>query len=457
MSQSKFLHESKLLGKLSLPIVIGQVGQNLITLADTIMVGALGSVALGASAFAGSVYIIFLIFGIGLLSPLAALFARMQGQENYPYGGVLLKHSVVIAFGVSAFIIGVLYIILHNLALFGQRPEVLTMAKPFFEIIAWTVLPSLMYQAYKQFTDGIGKTKVAMSVMIFGVILNIILNYLLIHGLYGFPKLGLNGSAYATLIARTLMALILMAYVHLHPHFKHYLTERWTHRFDHHLMKNILRLGIPNGFTYLFEVAAFSSAAVMMGWFGATPLAAHQITISLASTSFLVTMGVGIAASIRVGYELGRGDYSLARFAGFTAIKLASGYMSLCAVGFFFLRNWFPTLYVNDADVISWAAKFLVVVAIFEIFDGIQAVAVGGLRGLSDTQWPSLIAFFAYWIMGLPLGYWLAFHGGVGPVGIWIGLLIGLIFASVLLTWRFHVLSARFAAAPSRVVDTAEA
>lgn len=444
MSQSKFFHESKLLARLSGPIVIGQVGQNLITLADTIMVGALGAVALGASAFAGSVFIVFLIFGLGILAPVTALFARMQGQENYPHGGVLLRHSLAVALGVSVFIIGILYVLMENLHHFGQTPEVLEMGKAFFHITIWSVLPSLIYQTYKQFTDGIGKTKVAMCVMLFGVVLNIAGNYVLIYGHYGFPKMGLNGAAWATLYSRTLMALVMLLYVHVHPHFKKYLADRWIHRFDHHLLKNMIRLGLPNGFTYLFEVGAFSAAAVMMGWFGSGPLAAHQITISLASTSFLITLGIGIAASIRVGYELGRGDYSLARFAGFTAIKLGAGYMSLCALGFFFLREWFPTFYVNDADVIMWAAQFFIVVALFEIFDGIQAVAIGALRGMSDTQWPSVIAFFAYWIMGLPGGYMLAFHMGIGPVGIWVGLLIGLIFASILLTWRFHVLSKKF-------------
>nr|BFD67233.1 MATE family efflux transporter [Bdellovibrio sp. HAGR004] len=444
MSQSKLVHESKLLAKLSGPIVIGQVGQNLITLADTIMVGALGSIALGASAFAGSVFIVFLLFGIGMLAPVTALFARMQGQENYPYGGVLLRHSVIVAAGLSAVMIAALYALLPNLKLFGQTPEVLDMGSAFFEITIWSVFPSLLYQSYKQFTDGIGKTKVAMFVMMFGVFFNIAGNYVLINGYYGFPKLGLNGAAYATLFARTVMALMMVFYVHAHPHFKKYLTERWTHRFDHHLLKNIIRLGIPNGMTYIFEVGAFSSAAVMMGWFGATPLAAHQITISLASTSFLITLGIGIAGSIRVGYELGRGDYSSARFAGFTAIKMGAAYMGLCALGFFFLREWFPTFYVKDVDVIAWAAKFFVVVAIFQIFDGVQAVAIGALRGMSDTQWPSIIAFFAYWVIGLPAGHLLAFHLGVGPVGIWIGLLMGLILASVLLTWRFHILSKRF-------------
>lgn len=444
MSQSKFITESKRTLKLAGPLIVGQVGQTLIGLADTIMVGTLGAVALGASAFAGSLFFVFLVFGMGLLAPLAALFARAQGQDDYPRGGVLLRHGLAITLGLSAFLIGVLYILLPRLDLLGQSPEVLAEAKPFFEIIIWSLLPSLIYQNYKQFTDGIGKTQISMWVMTFGVILNIVGNWLLIHGYYGFPKLGLVGSAVATLLARILMALSMMAYVHFAPSLKHYFVERWTHRFDHFLLKSIIRLGIPNGMTYLFEVAAFSSAAVMMGWFGATPLAAHQITISMASASFMVTVGIGIASSIRVGFELGRGDYSLARYAGLTSIRLAAIYMSACAIGYMILRHWIPTMYVEDVDVIELASKLFIVVALFQVFDGIQAVAIGALRGLSDTQWPSIIAFFAYWVLGLPAGYLLAFHLGVGPVGIWVGLLLGLVVASSLLTYRFHRLSQRF-------------
>ncbi|MGE5085490.1 MAG: MATE family efflux transporter [Bacillota bacterium] len=442
--QSKTYHEAKLLLKLAGPIIIGQVGQNIIQLADTIMVGSLGSVSLGASAFAGSVFIVFLIFGLGMLAPLTAMFAHMQGQENFPHGGVLLRHSLGVAIGVGLVITALLFGLMPHLDIFGQRPEVLSQAIGFFKILIWSILPSLIYQCYKQFTDGIGKTKVGMVVMMAGVFLNVVGNYLLIHGYYGFPKLGLNGAAYSTLGARIFMAITMIIYVHLHPNFQKYMQQPWIHRFDHQILKNMIRLGLPNGFTFFFEVGAFASAAVMMGWFGAIPLAAHQIALSLASTSFLITLGIGIAASIRVGYEIGRGDYSLARHAGFTAIKLGAAYMSLCALGFFIFRNWFPTFYVSDPDVITWAAQFFIVVAIFEIFDGVQAVAIGALRGMSDTQWPSVIAFFAYWIMGLPGGYLLAFHLGVGPVGIWLGLLIGLIFASVLLTWRFHRLSQRF-------------
>lgn len=442
--RSETIHESKLLLKLAGPIIVGQLGQNLIQLADTVMVGHLGPVALGASAFASSVFIVFLIFGMGMLAPMTAMFAHAQGQEDHPRGGVLLGHSLIIALGIGVVLTGILLGLLPHLHIFGQRPEVLEAGAAFYKVITWSIIPSLIYQAYKQFTDGLGRTKIAMYVMLAGVLFNVVGNYLLINGYHGFPKMGLVGAAYASLGARILMMIAMIFYVHGHPQFKKYLANPWLRSFDKQILQNMVRLGIPNGFTFFFEVGAFASCAVMMGWFGAIPLAAHQIALSLASTSFMVTLGIGIASSIRVGFELGRGDYKLARHAGFTAIILGGAYMSLCGLGFFVLRNWFPTFYVNDPDVIAWAAQFFVVVALFEIFDGVQAVAIGALRGMSDTQWPSVIAFFAYWIMGLPGGYLLAFHLGVGPIGIWIGLLIGLIFASILLTYRFHRLSKRF-------------
>lgn len=444
MFQSKFWHESKLLAKLSGPIIVGQLGQNLIILADTIMVGSLGATALGASAFAGSVFVVFLIFAFGVLAPITALIAKADGQEDHPRGGVLLRHSVGIALGLSVFLVAFLYILMTQLHHLGQTQEVIDLALPFFEITIWSLLPSLLYQTYKQFTDGIGKTKVGMGVMIFGVVFNVVGNFVLINGYWGLPKLGLNGAAWATLLARSLMAIAMIATVHFHPMFKKYLTERWTHRLDHHLTKSLIRLGLPTGLTYIFEVGAFSAAAVMMGWFGSNPLAAHQITISLASMTFLVTIGVGIAASIRVGYEIGRDDRKQARFAGMTAIKIGAAYMAVCGILFMALRWHLPKIYVTDPDVIALAAGLFIIVALFQIFDGIQAVSIGALRGMSDTQIPGIIAFFAYWIIGLPAGYFLAFHAGVGPMGVWIGLLIALIIASGLLTLRFHILSKRF-------------
>ena len=441
MSRSNFKHESQNLARLAGPLIVGQVGQNLVTLAGTIMLGALGATALGASAFAGSIFIVFFVFGSGLLAPVTALFARAQGQGDHPQGGQLLRHSLYVCIAISGILTLLLYVAYFNLERFGQTPEVLAEGRGFFEVTTWSLFPSLLYIAYKQFTDGIGRTKVGMFAMLIGVALDIFGNYVLIHGHWGFPRLGVMGVAYSTLLSRVVTALIMVFHVHFSSEYKIYLKNAWAHSLDHHLLKSMLRLGLPNGLLFLFEVGAFATAAVMMGWFGAGPLAAHQITISLASMTFMVTIAIGISTSIRVGFESGRNEKALARFSGFTAIQLGSLYMSVCALGFFALRFWLPTLYVTDEAVIGLAAQFFLIVAIFQIFDGIQAIAIGALRGLSDTKGPSLIAFICYWIIGLPGGYFLAFHGGFGPVGIWIGLLVSLALASILLTYRFHLIT----------------
>jgi MATE family multidrug resistance protein len=435
LSRSDFWPEARKQLVLASPIVLGQVGQNLIGLTDTLFVGRLGSVALGASAFANSVFVIFLVFGIGVLAPLAPLFAQIEGRGARAEASNLLKHAVLVTAAISLVLILLLYFLLPLLPFFGQTQEVLDHGRNFYIIISWSLLPTLFFQVYRQFTDGIGETKVAMLVMFLGVLLNIAGNALLI------PWLGLDGSAYSTLISRSLMALALLIYIHKNKNFRAYLPQKWDLNFHLGTLLHTLRLGIPNGFTVFFEVGAFASAAIMIGWFGTVPLAAHQIAISLASTTFLVALGIGIASGIRVGFELGQGNPAAARHAGFVSIQMGFIFMAVCAVLFYAFRFFLPGLYIDDPEVIRLAASFLTVVALFEVFDGVQSVAIGSLRGLSDTRWPSVLAFIAYWVLGLPLGYWMAFHAGWGPVGIWVGLLAGLVFISIFLTLRFHLLS----------------
>jgi MATE family multidrug resistance protein len=399
------------------------------------MVGRLGPVALAASAFASSLFIIFLVFGMGVLSPLAPLFAKIEGQQKHREASELLKHAVLITAVLSLVLVLILYALVPLLKFFGQTEEVLSAGHNFYLIIAWSLAPALFFQVYRQFTDGISYTKVAMYVMFAGVLFNILGNALLI------PVMGLEGSGLATLITRFLMAAVLMLYIHKHQSFKKYLPQRWKMNFHLGTVLHTLRLGIPNGLTLFFEVGAFASAAIMMGWVGTLPLAAHQIAISLASTTFMISLGIGIASSIRVGNELGKGQPLAARHAGFVSIQLGFIFMGVCAVLFYFLRYFLAGLYIADTEVIKMAASFLLVVALFEIPDGVQSVAIGALRGLSDTKWPSVLAFVAYWMLGLPLGYLMTFHWGFGPVGIWWGLFIGLIFISIFLTVRFHLLS----------------
>lgn len=433
--------ESRKTMRLAVPIIIGNVGQTLITLTDNIMVGRLGADSLGAAGFTGGLFFVFLIFGIGILAPTAALFAQSHSRNDNEDGGEWLRHSVATAALISAVLMTALWFMKPLMEHMGQTAEVVRLSESFATYLIFSMFPSLVYQAYKQFTDGIGKATVGMYVMIICVVLNIFGNYIFINGHFGFPAMGLNGSGLATLLCRTLMALMMVAYVHRHPEFKKYFAQRWRRALHNVRMKELFRLGIPNGLTYIFEVGAFTFSSVMMGWLGAAQLAAHQISLNLASISFLVTVGIGAAGTIRVGFESGSKNFTAARFAGRVALILGAGYMLVSALFVFFARDLLAAIYTNELEVIAYASSFLAVAAAFQFFDGIQAVAVGILRGLQDTKWPSILAFIAYWIIGLPASYYLAFVADLKGPGVWWGLFFGLVFTAIFLTLRFERLS----------------
>lgn len=429
--------------RLAVPIIIGNVGQTLITLTDNIMVGRLGADSLGAAGFTGGLFFVFLIFGIGILAPTAALFAQSHSRNQDDEGGEWLRHSVFTATLISMVLMAALWLMTPLMSHMGQTAEVVRQSEGFAGYLILSMFPSLIYQAYKQFTDGIGKTTVGMYVMIVCVLLNILGNYVFINGHFGFPAMGLNGSGLATLLCRVLMALMMVAYVHRHPEFKKYFALRWRRSLQNGRIKELFRLGIPNGLTYIFEVGAFTFSSVMMGWLGAAPLAAHQISLNLASISFLVTVGIGAAGTIRVGFENGSEKFKEARYAGRVAMILGAAYMFFSAIFVYFTRGSLAAIYTNDYEVIAYASSFLVVAAAFQFFDGVQAVAVGILRGLQDTKWPSILAFIAYWVIGLPIGYYMAFKMDMQGPGIWWGLFIGLVFTAIFLTLRFERIATR--------------
>jgi MATE family multidrug resistance protein len=426
--------------RLAIPIIIGNVGQTLISLTDNVMVGRLGADSLGAAGFSGGLFYVFFLFGVGTLAPLAALFAASHGRHEHDEGGELLRHSVGAAVLISAILIGLLWAGKPWMHLMGQDPKVVDLSLSFMSYLIASLLPAMIYQTYKQFTDGIGKAKVGMYVMLFAIAFNVLGNYVFINGHFGFPAMGLNGSGLATLLSRMLTAVLMMIYVHRHPEFQKYFARRWWRALENGRLQKIFRLGIPNGLTYIFEVGAFSLSSVMMGWLGAAPLAAHQIALNLASISFLVTVGIGTAGSIRVGASLGQNNRDEARFAGRVAIGLGAIYMLCSALFVFGFRESLAGIYTADPAVLGFAVSFLGVAAAFQFFDGVQAVAVGVLRGLQDTQWPSILALIAYWVLGLPISYYLGFHLKWNGEGIWWGLFVGLAFMAIFLTLRFEKL-----------------
>jgi MATE family multidrug resistance protein len=299
----------------------------------------------------------------------------------------------------------------------------------------------MLFQTYKQFIEGLSIMRPAMIITLVANLINAFANWLFIYGNLGMPALGLDGAGIATLSSRTFMALILMWYVMNAKYFKQFDVSFHFKNINFPVIKKIMKLGLPSGFQYFFEVGAFSFAVVMVGWLGTKQLAAHQIAINLASISFMAVLGISAAGAIRVGNAVGKQNIKEIRRAGFTALVLGPSIMVFAGIIFIILRNYLPSLYIDDNDVISIASTLLVIAALFQLSDGTQAVGIGVLRGLTDVKGPTLITFIAYWIIGLPIGYFLGFNKQMGVEGIWIGLSIGLTTSAILLTLRFNAKS----------------
>ena len=278
----------------------------------------------------------------------------------------------------------------------------------------------------------------AMIIALLANLVNVFVNWVLIFGNLGFPALALDGAGWATFASRVFMALALMGYVMKNNRFKQYDVSFHFKSINRPVIKKILSLGLPSGIQYFFEVGAFSFAVVMVGWLGTKQQAAHQIAINLASISFMAVLGISVAGSIRVGNAVGMRDISETRRAGFTASLLGASVMLVSGLIFILFRNFLPTLYINDQEVISYASSLLIIASLFQLSDGTQAVGIGILRGLTDVKIPTAITFIAYWIVGLPVGYLLGFTFGLNVQGIWIGLLLGLTTSAILLTLRFN-------------------
>lgn len=430
---------------LAWPVMLGQMGHVMVSLADSIMIGALGTIPLAAGAFANSVFVVPMVFGIGMAYGLTTPVANADGKGAPAEARSFLKHSLVLNSLVALLLLGLLLGLQNFLSFMGQEPAVLAVASPYYQVIAWSIIPLLGYLTFKQFAEALSDTRVAMAVSLVGNLINIMLNYGLIYGKLGLPELGLVGAGWATLISRILMMLAMGLYVFRKKAFLAYTRGiEWLH-FQKEHFKTLLDLGIPSGLQYIFEVSAFALAAVMAGWINAEALAAHQIAISLASVSYMAASGFGAAANVRVSNQLGARNYASMRTAAHTNFMLVLGLMIVFGIIFFFGRYYFPTFYSEDPAVIAQAAGLLTVAVAFQLFDGLQVAALAALRGLSETRLPTLIVLISYWPIGLGSSYFFGFHLNLGTLGIWYGLALGLMIASLMLTWRFEYRSKKIA------------
>jgi MATE family multidrug resistance protein len=432
--------------KLAWPIILGQLGQVSVNIIDNLMVGRLGATALASVALAISIFVVFLVVGIGVSMGLQPLVAEAEARGDYRRVSYSFKHS---------FIINVIFALLSVLAVelsipilyhLGQEPAVVQGAIPYLRICVWSLVPMMMFQALRGLAEGLSTTAPPMIAMLIGNVVNVILNYMLIYGNWGAPELGVTGAAWGTLAARGVMFIVLLFLCRVWIRramlsIWDYLTKIDPKTYSIGYFKKVLGLGIPTSLQMLFEIGAFAAAAIMMGVIGEEAQAAHQITINAVSATFMVCTGLSVAATVRVGSALGRDDKVGMRKAGMVAIAQSVLFMCCTAVLITIFRHMIPALYIDNQEVISIAAGLFLIAAIFQISDGIQIAAIGALRGMQDIWWPTMVTFFAYICIGLPFSWFSTFHWGMGYRGIWIGLLIGLSLSAILNAWRFHRMS----------------
>ncbi len=426
---------------LAYPVMLSMLGQVMTGVADSVMVGWTGATPLAASSFANIFFSIPLFFGIGVSYAITPLVAEGAGAKDQTKIIEILRHGFIINLLVAILLVGLIFLVEPFMFSMGQPEDVVALGIPYLSIIGVSIIPTMIFQTYRQFAEGLEKTRMAMIIVIGSNLLNIALNYILIFGKYGFPEMGLNGAGWATLISRVVMAVSMMLYVYYGKRFIAFRKGFSFGSYSKSLISKMLHIGLPAGSQFIFEAGAFGFSALMMGWLGTTALAAHQIAINLATISYMTTSGLGAAATIRVGNFLGQRDKRKLQDSAFTMIWMAVALMAAWALLFIFGRHLLPSLYIEDAAVIELTAALLIIAAFFQLSDGIQVVCAGALRGLQDVKVPSILIFVAYWVIALPLGYWLAFPLGLGATGIWIGLLIGLTLTASAMVVRFWRLS----------------
>lgn len=425
--------------RLSTPIVIAQLGVVLMGVTDNLFVGRLlGAIPLGAAGLANSLSFLLSGVGVGTLPVVAALVSKARSQNDNATVNSLFRSGLQVAVLLSLLLGGLSVLLAYNFNLFDQTPEVTRLARDFMLILSASILPLLIFVAARQLCDGLRYPRVAMVITLSALVVNALFNYVLIKGIGPFPALGLMGSALATLISRVFMAGAMLLYIYRAERFKDYLKPEFSKRSSGDKVWAILRLGVPGGMTFFFEIATFSLAVVIVGWLGEDRLAAHQIAINMASVTYMMATGISSAAAIRVSAAVGRGDQKGILNAGIAAFMLSASFMTIAALLFLTANEWLVTLYIRDNPAVMTIAASLVIMAgFFQLSDGVQVVALGALRGLSDVNVPTLISLFSYWVVALPLSYVLAFSFKMDAIGVWIGLLAGLTMAAVLLTWRF--------------------
>ncbi|GAB3326088.1 MATE family efflux transporter [Hymenobacter humi] len=418
--------------------MLSQLGHVLVNFVDSVVVGHIGKVPLAAVGVGVSTTSVLLVLGVGLSMGTVPLVAAADGRRDVPELGRLLVASVWMSALAGLVLAGVGQLIPSILYLLGQPPEVVALAGPWIQVISLSLFPLMVFQGFREFAAGLGLTRQAMWLSILANVLNGLLCYALVYGRWGAPEMGMMGSAWATLLARGLMAAFMAVYVLRARRLRAEREAVVSLVPEGATLRRVADLGAPIGVQMALEVGAFGLSLLMAGWLGVTTEAAHKVAIDVASMTYMAASGIAAAATIRVGNLRGAGDLRAARQAGFAAYWLTFGFMGTMALLLILTRNVVPYVYITDPQVVAQAGTLLLVAALFQVSDGLQVVGLGALRGLEDVKVPSVVALLAYWAVALPLGYFLGFKLHMGAPGVWTGLLVGLTIVAVVLLLRFR-------------------
>ena len=437
-------HQIKQTLRLGWPIILGNLSQMILGVIDSAMVGAIHSSQLAAAAFVNNLIALPLILGTGLTMAISPLAAAALGAKDYDSPLRILYNGLWIVGSASLFMALLLHFGSHMTFYFGQDEIVAQLAQPYLRWLGWSIIPMTFFMAIKQFADGLGKTRLPMYLALAVIPINVLTNYAFIYGHWGAPRMELEGAGVGTLLSRVIILLGIISMLCWHPHFSPFrqnISEQL--RIKRERIRDIVRIGIPSSLQYGMESGAFAISGIIVGWLGYVQQAAHQIAISISALTFMVSIGISAAGSIRVAYAYGSHNWNRVREVGSTTLLLSIFYGTLCAVFFLLGRNHLPLLFNKETDVLQYASVLLIMSAIFQISDSVQAVGVGLLRGIQDVRIPTVFVFLAYWVIGIPLGYWLTFNMNWGINGLWTGLIVGLSISALLLSLRFLRLTKR--------------
>jgi len=433
------LNESRLTLKLAFPLAIGQVSQMLLGVADTMMVGRLGVTEMAVLTFANSLFHVPFVFGIGVLTSISVFTAGARGSGDEAAGRASCRHGMYVATVLGVLLFLLMSAVSFRLGGFGQPDDVVQKTGGYFRIIMASLVPGLMSMALKNHADALDRPWPPFWIFLCGVVLNVFLNWVMIFGKLGCPAMGLEGAAWATFISRTAILIGMFVWLYRGKGMREWIPFHWLKPPVLSEIRRFLGIGFPASLQMVCEISAFSAAGLMMGSFGKTAMAAHQVALMCAATAFMVPLGLSMALSVRISSASGARQHERLRKIIVSGWWLGTVWAVIGALFFLLCGAWVSSLFIDEAPVIALAAQILVVVGVFQLFDSLQICSVAMLRSLHDTRVPAIMGFFAYWIVGLPVALVLSMKFGFGAVGVWCGLATGLFVACVTLgprLWR---------------------